>query len=161
VRLREIDPEGTRTGGSQVSVDLLLSRLAGARKTRSNCWVARCPSHEDRSPSLSVRELADGRVLVHCFAGCDAGAIMAAVGLELDALFPPRPSDDGRRPRERNPFSPHDALRLIDREVQRAALLIVVTAKHPEQLTAERCTQLMRCANLIRRARHTCGLSEV
>jgi hypothetical protein len=144
-----------------VSVDALLSRLEGVRKTGADRWIARCPAHSDRSPSLSIRELGDGRILLFDFgAQCDAGAILAAVGLELDALFPPRPGDDKRRPRERNPFSPHDALRLIDREAQRAALLILVIAQHPEQLTAERRAQLMHCASLIRRARQACGLSD-
>jgi hypothetical protein len=142
-----------------MSVEALLSRLEGVRKTHSG-WIARCPAHEDRSPSLSVRELPDGRVLVHCFAGCDVGAIVSAVGLELDALFPPRPSDDKRRPRERYPFSAVDALRLIDREVQRCAILIAVCAKTPQQLNVERRAQLMRSANLIRRARQACGLSD-
>jgi hypothetical protein len=144
-----------------MSADVLLSRLEGVRKTGPDRWIARCPAHADRSPSLSIRELTDGRVLLFDFgAQCDAGAIAAAVGLELDALFPPRPSDDKRRPRERNPFSPHDALRLIDRETWRAAALIAVCARTPEQMTPERRSQLMRSANLIRRARLVCGLSE-
>lgn len=51
--------------------------------------MARCPAHDDRSPSLSIKELPDGRVLVHCHAGCGALDVIAAVGLEWDALFPP------------------------------------------------------------------------
>jgi hypothetical protein len=143
-----------------MSVHALLDRLESVRKTGADRWTARCPGHKDRSPSLSIREMPDGRTLLHCFAGCDAGAIVAAVGLELDALFPPRGYDERRRPRERNPFSPYDALRLIDREVQRAALLILVCAKTPEQLTPERRTKLMQSANLIRRARQACWLTE-
>ena len=49
-------------------------------------WVARCPAHEDRSPSLSVRDTGE-RVLVHCFAGCDAEDILAAVGLHWRDLY--------------------------------------------------------------------------
>lgn len=45
--------------------DLLHGRAAGRGK-----WTACCPAHNDRSPSLSIREEAAGRVLVHCFAGC-------------------------------------------------------------------------------------------
>lgn len=51
-----------------------LARLDGVRETARGSWVARCPAHEDRKPSLAIRELNDGTVLVHCFAGCDVGA---------------------------------------------------------------------------------------
>lgn len=43
--------------------------LGGGRT--GNGWTARCPAHEDRNPSLSIREGREGRVLVKCFAGCD------------------------------------------------------------------------------------------
>ena len=69
-------------------VDLLLSRLDGVKQTSPSKWLARCPAHEDRSPSLSVREGDGGTVLVHCFGGCSIDAVCAAVGLELSDLFP-------------------------------------------------------------------------
>jgi putative DNA primase/helicase len=50
-------------------------------------WMARCPSHEDRSPSLSIAEGRDGRVLMHCFAGCAVEQVCAAAGFELRDLF--------------------------------------------------------------------------
>jgi len=71
-----------------VSVSALLERLKGVRITGTGQWSARCPAHEDRSPSLSVRELADGRILVHCFAGCGAVEVMEALGLGWSDLFP-------------------------------------------------------------------------
>ncbi len=146
-----------------MSVEVLLSRLERVRKTGRGRWVACCPAHKSKSAaSLAVRELDDGRVLLFDFGGCEVGAILAAIGLELPNLFPPSNglSDAMRRPRERLAFSAIDALRLIDREVKRAALLILVCAKTPEQLTPERRTRLMQSANLIRRARQACGLSE-
>lgn len=96
-------------------VDALLSRLDRVKRTGPDRWVARCPAHDDRGPSLSVRALEDGRTLVHCFGGCDVGDVLAAVGLELDTLFPPRTLMDGRKP-ERRPFSAEDALRCLDFE---------------------------------------------
>jgi len=51
-----------------------------ARRTRDNAWIARCPAHEDRSPSLSITYI-DGRVLVHCFAGCELSDILKALGM--------------------------------------------------------------------------------
>lgn len=62
------------------AVEALLSRLAGVHPAGPGRWLALCPAHPDRKPSLSIR-LEGGRVLVHCFAGCDADAVLAAVGL--------------------------------------------------------------------------------
>jgi len=42
-------------------------------------WVAHCPAHEDSRPSLSLRERPDGKVLVHCFAGCTQDAVLEAL----------------------------------------------------------------------------------
>lgn len=50
-------------------------------------WAAQCPAHEDRSPSLSIERKPDGMLLVHCFAGCDIGDIMAALNLDVRELW--------------------------------------------------------------------------
>ena len=34
----------------------ILDRLDGVRPTGDGRWIARCPAHDDRSPSLSIRE---------------------------------------------------------------------------------------------------------
>lgn len=81
----------TQQGNAQhITVDVLLARLEGVRARGSGRWVARCPSHHDRTPSLSIRVAGDGALLVHCFAGCAAADICAALGLELSDLFPHR-----------------------------------------------------------------------
>lgn len=49
--------------------------------------MARCPAHPDKTASLSIRELDDGRVLVHDFAGCSVEAVLDALGMELADLF--------------------------------------------------------------------------
>lgn len=65
----------------------LLDRLDRVKSTAPGKWVARCPAHEDRSPSLSIRELDDGRILLYDFGGCEIGDVLAAVGLRLTDLF--------------------------------------------------------------------------
>lgn len=50
--------------------------------------MAICPAHEDRMASLSIKEGNGGRVLLHCFAGCDAPAVVKALGLRMADLFP-------------------------------------------------------------------------
>ena len=47
-----------------------------------------CPAHEDKSPSLSVAMLNDGRILIHCHAGCAPVEVMSAIGLSMTDLFP-------------------------------------------------------------------------
>ena len=66
----------------------LIQCLKGVRKVSTDQWTARCPAHEDREPSLSVKELSDGRILIHCHAGCGAADVMEAAGLSLRDLYP-------------------------------------------------------------------------
>jgi len=64
----------------------LLDRLDNVRSRGIGRWVATCPAHTDNTPSLSVREGERG-VLLHCFAGCEKPAIVAAMGLTMVDLF--------------------------------------------------------------------------
>jgi hypothetical protein len=71
-------------------VDRVLSRLrehGHEPRTAGAGWTCTCPAHEDSSPSLSVGIGDDGRVLVHCFAGCSVQSVCQALGLTLAALF--------------------------------------------------------------------------
>lgn len=68
-------------------LDLLLSRLDGVKR-QGERYVARCPAHDDKSPSLSLARGEDGRALVRCWAGCETRDVLAAVGLEMRDLFP-------------------------------------------------------------------------
>ncbi len=72
-------------------LETLLARLSGVKKT-SNGWSACCPAHDDRRASLSIAQGGDGTALVKCHAGCDTAAVLAAVGLKLADLFPPKAS---------------------------------------------------------------------
>ena len=72
--------------GTKSPAKRLLNRLDGVRQTAALKYVARCPAHDDKSPSLSLHDLED-RVLIHCFAGCGPGEVLSAVGLTLSDLF--------------------------------------------------------------------------
>src|SRR5262245_2127524 len=66
----------------------ILERLQGVQRSGPG-WVAFCPGHEDRAKrSLSVKLAADGRSLVHCFAGCPPERVVAAVNMSLADLAP-------------------------------------------------------------------------
>lgn len=95
-------------------IDDLLARLERVKPSGHGVWQACCPAHADRSPSMRIRECDDGKILIHCFAGCGVDSILAAVGLELDALFP-ETLKDGKR--ERSPFSHREAMTALSFEV--------------------------------------------
>ena len=72
-----------------MSAQILITRLTGVRNTGPDRWVAKCPAHEDRSPSLSITDR-EGRVLLHCFGGCETEAVLGAVGLRFSDIMPER-----------------------------------------------------------------------
>ena len=69
-----------------MDVDDILRRLERVKRNGAG-WTARCPAHDDRSPSLSVGTGSDGRVLLRCHAGCEPEAVVGALGLTLADLF--------------------------------------------------------------------------
>lgn len=80
-------------------LELILSKLPQAKRCGKN-WIARCPAHDDRRASLSIGIGDDGRVLIHCHAGCTPEAVASALGLALADLMP---ADGGRIGRSANP----------------------------------------------------------
>lgn len=85
------------------NVEILLARLEHVRKYGEG-WRARCPSCGGRRrDTVSIAIGNDGRVLLHCFGGCDAAAVVQAAGLQLGDLFPerlaPETPEDRRRMR--------------------------------------------------------------
>jgi hypothetical protein len=71
-------------------IDNLLSRLEKVKQTNSDQYVACCPAHKDKSPSLSIKVLPDGKILLHCFAECSIDEVLSSIGLALENLFPLR-----------------------------------------------------------------------
>jgi hypothetical protein len=104
-----------------MSLEALLSRLQKV-KGKGNSFVACCPAHQDKSPSLAIRQ-ADERILLHCFAGCSVDDIVSAVGMELSDLF-----QDGQKWHRQKPvkhaFYASDLLKIINRE----ALIVTIAA---------------------------------
>lgn len=67
----------------------VVERLDFVKSSGKDKWIAKCPAHDDSDPSLSIKELPDGRILMRCHAGCETANVVAALGLELSDLFPP------------------------------------------------------------------------
>jgi hypothetical protein len=120
----------------------VLDRLARVKQTGTGRWIACCPSHEDRSPSLSVRETDDGRVLLWCFASCGAGDVLAAIGLRMSDLFDKPISH--HLPPIRGGFSARELLELNAHEATVAAML--TSDAQGRQLTPDENARLMQAA---------------
>ncbi len=68
------------------TVETVLARVDNVRKQGAG-WMACCPAHDDKTPSLSIKEGDDGKVLLKCFAGCRTDAIVSSMGLKLSDLM--------------------------------------------------------------------------
>ncbi len=68
-----------------MTLDELTSRLERVQGFGSR-RKAQCPAHDDQVASLSLREVEDGKILLHCFAGCTPSAVAKAFGLSMKDL---------------------------------------------------------------------------
>lgn len=108
-----------------VSIDSLLSRLDGVKKTGLNKWVAKSPTRNERTASLSIRLTDNGRILLHDFGGSDAADVLAALGLNWVQLIPPHLRNNKTiTPAERQG---HDAMAALN-SIQTAAIVTRICA---------------------------------
>jgi hypothetical protein len=108
-----------------MSIENLLQRLTKVKGGRDR-WTASCPAHEDRSPSLAIRETEDGRILLKCFGGCSVQEIVGAVGMDIGELFPADDKLSHHKPKIKNAFYATDLLRVIEFE----SVLVSVAASN-------------------------------
>lgn len=88
-----------------------LARALGGRRS-GRTWLACCPAHDDREPSLAVRDGDDGRVLVHCHAGCEQKYVIDVLrGLGLWGQGEPSSAPRPRQSRSRPAHDPDAACR--------------------------------------------------
>lgn len=112
--------------GDSRPLSIIMDRLPDARR-RGKEWRARCPSPNhgadgsDRTPSLSVAEGEDGRVLIHCHAGCSLAQVLEAVGLKMADLYPLN-----------NGNAPSEIAATYDYRDEVGTLLYQVVRKHPK-----------------------------
>lgn len=112
--------------------------LLNARPTgQASRWVARCPAHHDRNPSLSIAEGRGGRVLVKCWAACSLERIAQAAGVSLEELFPVSERDGVRRQRPKPQATKAELYRDLREEANRAAAELLARGISGELLTTE------------------------
>jgi len=70
-----------------MNIQAFISRLKNVKKS-GDSYQCQCPAHDDKKASLSIKEGDDGRILLHCHAGCDPADILFSMGLQVKDLFP-------------------------------------------------------------------------
>lgn len=118
-----------------MTIDNVIARLEKVKRTGRDSYMACCPCHGDKHPSLSIKYLSDGRVLIHCFAGCDVYSVLSSIGLEMSDLFPQQAISHAK-PQKHFPAS--DALQAIGFEC------LVVAASASKLLGVEKFTDADR-----------------
>ena len=103
----------------------ILGMLENVTRTGDDRFTARCPAHTDKHRSFGGRLLADGRILLNCFALCEISSVLAALGLEMKDLFP-KPLTTTFLPGQRQNLyhAAREALRVVNHE----ALLTAIAA---------------------------------
>lgn len=96
-----------------MNVDEILGRFQKVRRynTKSNSWMALCPGHPDKTPSLSIRFDGD-KPLFHCFAGCTFEEIIGAADLAKEDLMGDRPDSYHSKHPRLDPYKLLDAMAL-------------------------------------------------
>ena len=119
-----------------MSIEALISRLDGVKDTGGGRYMARCPAHDDRSPSLSVSEGDNDTVLVHCFSGCETEDVLSAVGLTFSDLYPERVGVEHAYKPKRNGFDARQVLAAASQEIMVVCLIadkLASAADDPDQ----------------------------
>ncbi len=85
-----------------MDAQILLEKLDKVRPSGADSWMACCPAHDDKTPSLQITQ-ANDRVLIHCHAGCGGNEVLEAVGLDFSVLYPEDQTQDYVRPAYKKP----------------------------------------------------------
>ena len=135
-----------------MNIHEIIGYFEKAYKSGENEYQCLCPAHNDKTASLSIKNLPDERILIHCFAGCAANDILEAVGLTFDDIVPKRLGDF--KPVSK-PFNPYAVLKAISNETLLVALAGLEVA-NGKTLPQEDKDRLMIAVNRLREAYQIC-----
>ena len=137
--------------------DKLIARLEKVKAKGDNSWLACCPAHDDKNPSLGITEK-DDKVLLHCFShDCNVSDIVHAVGLELSDLFPENIRIEGARPIRKKRFPAEAILEALAEEFVIAEIALEVLADG-ETLNEKAQARMKLASNRFTNARIAGGL---
>ena len=132
-----------------MSLNNFISRLQKVKRTGDNKFMACCPAHQDKTASLTISELPDGRILINCFAGCDTYSILKAVGFDWKDVMPE--SSLGNLKKKDRILYPSEALELVKFETQ-VVCMIAYDAKTKGFVDEEMVSRLTKSIKLINSA---------
>jgi hypothetical protein len=135
-----------------MNINDFLSYFEKSYRSGKDEYQCLCPAHQDKTASLSIKNLPDERILIHCFAGCAANDILGAVGLTFDDIVPKRLGDF--KPVSK-PFNPYAVLKAISNETLLVALAGLEVA-NGKTLPQEDKDRLMIAVNRLREAYQIC-----
>ena len=92
------------------NLNTVLSRLEKVQRIGNDRYKAICPAHDDRSPSLAIKD-DEGRLLLHCFGGCETLDVLGAIGLDFADIMPDKVA--GNFKKDKKPFYAMDILGII------------------------------------------------
>lgn len=138
-----------------MTLDQFLNRLDKVKRNGER-YLARCPAHEDRSPSLSITEGDDGRILVHCFGGCQPADIVGSMGLELKDLF----LDSGLTAEQRQEYALQRRREELDLVVGNETLILLMAKAEIEKGNALSDVDVARVAQAERRIKAVQAIRE-
>ena len=137
-----------------MTIETLISRLEAVKETGPGKYLSRCPAHDDRSPSLSIKDGDDGRVLIHCFAGCEPQSVLDAIGMTFSDIMPERIGTEHYHNGNPNWIPARDALATLDHESLVVSIIGADFLEHKEidEATWARLAQSVSRINEIRAA---------
>ena len=92
------------------NLNTVLSRLEKVQRIGNDRYKAICPAHDDRSPSLAIKD-DEGKLLLHCFGGCETLDVLSAIGLDFANIMPDKVT--GNFKKDKKPFYAMDILGII------------------------------------------------
>jgi hypothetical protein len=114
-------------------IHLVLSKFEGVKQTAPNKWLAKCSAHSEKHASLGFKLTEEDSIIMHCFAGCDTSAVLAAVDLEFSDIFPQKTACiyDSTKPRPKAPrFSKSELFDLLVIEALILAMVFEAIRNH-------------------------------
>ena len=123
----------------------LLGMLQGVKSRGRDSWVACCPAHDDKYPSLKI-DIKDGKILIKCWSGCSAEDILEAVGLKFSDIFenPVYQRSSGKKPT----IYASDALRILKVEAM-VITLCAIDIKNKKAISDENHARVIKAMDRI------------
>lgn len=133
----------------------ILNKLNKVKSTGKSRWIAECPSHKDKSPSLAIAVDSSGRVLLNCFAGCEAQSVIDAIGAEWSDLFEDENNHTHTKSNKRRIYAT-EGLELLRFETQ--IILACGYAMRNGTLTNDDLLRLEKSMERVKQIHEACGL---